>query len=143
MKKGITILVSILLLLALTACGGEKTTGPEVDYGSSDLYSKEEMDAAITAIRAEFDTWDGCELHTLRYAGDESASQENLDWMNELRKDGDAFTQCIEFLSDFHSPKDEAASSALGLEADREYQDWQWWLARSEDGDWQLMTWGY
>ena len=143
MKKGITILVSILLLLALTACGGEKTTGPEVDYGSSDLYSKEEMDAAITAIRAEFDTWDGCELHTLRYAGDESASQENLDWMNELRKDGDAFTQCIEFLSDFHSPKDEAASSALGLEADREYQDWQWWLARSEDGDWQLMPWGY
>lgn len=143
MKKGIMILLSALLLLALAACGGEKTTGPEVDYGSSDLYSKEEMDAAITAIRAEFDTWEGCELQTLRYAGDGSVSQENLDWMNELRKDGDVFTQCIEFLSDFHSPKDEAASSALGMETDRDYQDWQWWLARSEGGDWQLMTWGY
>ncbi len=143
MKKGIMILLSALLLLALAACGGEKTTGPEVDYGSSELYSKEEMDAAITAIRAEFDTWDGCELHALRYAGDESASQENLDWMNELRKDGDAFTQCIEFLSDFHSPKDEAASSALGVEADQEYRDFQWWLARSDGGDWQLVTWGY
>ena len=143
MKKKITILVSVLLLLALTACGGEKTTGPEMDYGNSELYSKEEMDAAITAIRAEFDTWDGCELHAIRYAGDESASQENLDWMNELRKDGEEFTQCIGFLTDFHTPKDGAASSALGMEADQEFQDFQWWLARSDGGDWQLMTWGY
>ena len=114
MKKGIAILVSALLLLSLAACGGEKTTGPEVEYGNSDLYTKEEMDAAVAAIRAEFDTWEGCEFQALRYAGDESASQENLDWMNELRKDGEAFTQCIEFLGDFHSPKDEAASFALG-----------------------------
>lgn len=142
MKKGIAILLSVLLLLALTACGGEKMTGPEVDYGSSDLYTREELDSAVAAIRAEFDTWDGCELQTLRYAGDESASQEDLDWMNELRKEGDAFTQCIAFLSDFRT-SGEAASSAIGLEADQEYQDWQWWLARSEGGDWQLMTWGY
>ena len=139
MKKGIMILLSALLILALAACGGEKTTEPEVDYGSSDLYSKEEMDAAITAIRAEFDTWEGCELHALRYAGDESASQENLDWMNELRKDGEAFTQCIEFLSDFRT----SGEAASDLEADQEYQNWQWWLARSDGGDWQLMTWGY
>ena len=52
MKKGIAILVSALLLLALAACGGEKTTGPEVEYGNSDLYTKEEMDAAVAAIRA-------------------------------------------------------------------------------------------
>ena len=84
MKKGIMILLSALLLLALAACGGEKTTGPEVDYGSSELYSKEEMDAAITAIRAEFDTWDGCELHALRYAGDESTSQENLPFKSAV-----------------------------------------------------------
>ena len=24
-----------------------------------------------------------------------------------------------------------------------EYTDWQWWLARSEGGDWELLTWGY
>ena len=139
MKKGIAILVSALLLLALAACGGEKTTGPEVEYGNSDLYTKEEMDAAVAAIRAEFDTWDGCELRAPRYAGDESASQENLDWMNELRKDGEVFTQCIEFLSDFHT----SSEANSDLEADQEYQNWQWWLARSEGGDWQLMTWGY
>ena len=143
MKKWLTLVLSLLLLLALTACGGEKESAPEIDYGSSDLYTKEDMDAAITAIRAEFDTWDGCELHALRYAGDESASQDNLDWMNGLRKEGEEFTQCIGFLSDFHSPKDEAASSGMGFEADQEYQNWQWWLARSQNGDWQLITWGY
>ena len=110
-----------------------------MEYGNSDLYTKEEMDAAVAAIRAEFDTWDGCELRALRYAGDESASQENLDWMNELRKDGEVFTQCIEFLSDFHT----SSEANSDLEADQEYQNWQWWLARSEGGDWQLMTWGY
>jgi len=28
-------------------------------------------------------------------------------------------------------------------EADKEYTDWQWWLAREEGGDWELLTWGY
>ena len=59
--------------------------------------------------------------------------------MNELRKDGEAFTQCIEFLSDFRT----SGEAASDLEADQEYQNWQWWLARSDGGDWQLMTWGY
>lgn len=62
--------------------------------------------------------------------------------MKGLRKEGDAFTRCIGFLSDFHSPRDKAAS-ALGEETDQEYQDFQWWLARSGGGNWQLMTWGY
>ena len=25
----------------------------------------------------------------------------------------------------------------------KEYKNWQWWLGRSETGDWKLMTWGY
>ena len=28
-------------------------------------------------------------------------------------------------------------------EADKEYTDWEWWLARTADGGWQLLTWGY
>ncbi len=27
--------------------------------------------------------------------------------------------------------------------ADEEYTDWQWWLARSDGGQWKLMSWGY
>jgi D-alanyl-D-alanine carboxypeptidase len=28
-------------------------------------------------------------------------------------------------------------------EADREYTDYQWWLARSADGGWDIVTFGY
>jgi D-alanyl-D-alanine carboxypeptidase len=51
------------------------------------------------------------------------------------------FTQCAEFMSDFHSPTDPALAGAWNV--DEEYVDWQWWLAREEGGEWQLMTWGY
>lgn len=28
-------------------------------------------------------------------------------------------------------------------EPDQEYTDYQWWLARAEDGDWEIVSWGY
>ena len=30
-----------------------------------------------------------------------------------------------------------------GFNPDEEYTDWQWWLARSEGGQWKLLTYGY
>ena len=44
-----------------------------------------------------------------------------------------------EFLSDFHSPVEGGGP----WEADTEYTDWQWWLARTDVGGWELLTWGY
>jgi len=139
MKKTICLLLTALLLMtALTACGGKSAPEVSVDYGTSVLYSQADMDAAVEKIRAEFSTWEGCELHSLRYAGDECCSDENLSWMIDLG-DGESFTACIEFLSDFHSP----VKGGGAWEPDSEYTDWQWWLARTENGDWKLMTWGY
>ena len=62
--------------------------------------------------------------------------------MNELEEANDAsetFTQCIMFTSDFHSPKDGGGA----WNSDYEYIGWQWWLARTDSGEWKLMTWGY
>ena len=109
-----------------------------VDYGSSALYTEREMDRAIGMVLEEFDSWEGCEMHSIRYAGDECSSEENLKWLNSLNG-GHEFTQALEFESDFHSPKE-----AYGAwEADEEYTDWQWWLAAEENGDWELVSWGY
>lgn len=110
-----------------------------IDYGTSEIYSQDDMDAAIALIREEFGKWDeGCELHSIRYASDECVTEENLRWMNDLGEDQN-YTQVIEFLSDYHSPVD-----AVGAwEPDTEYTDWQWWLARTEGGEWELMTSGY
>lgn len=115
------------------------------DYGSSKLYSKEDMDEAIQTIMNEFHNWKGCEMHSIRYGSDQTCSEgDNLSWMQELENANDnkeTFTECIMFECDFHSPKSDA--DAGGLNVDEEYTDWQWWLARSEDGPWKLMTWGY
>lgn len=66
-------------------------------------------------------------------------SEENIEWMNDLGDETAEFTQCIGFVSDFHSPK--AGGGAWN--ADSEYTNWQWWLARTDNGEWNLMTCGY
>lgn len=142
MKKAIAILLLITVLCGSAACAKKQKTEVSIDYGNSALYSKEDMDAAIAVIRKEFDTWDGCELHSISYGSDDACSAENIRWMNELEAANDAkenFSQCILFISDFHSPKNGGGA----WNADQEYTDWQWWLARSEGGSWKLMTWGY
>ena len=118
--------------------GLELTEDFQIDYGNSSLFTYREMDRAIEKILEEFNTWEGCEMHSIRFAGDDCSNKENLDWLNFLRE-GHDFTQCIGFMSDFHSPKE-----AYGAwEADIEYRDWQWWLGSTDDGDWELVTWGY
>ena len=29
------------------------------------------------------------------------------------------------------------------VDPDTEYPDFEWWLARTADGGWQLLNWGY
>jgi D-alanyl-D-alanine carboxypeptidase len=131
-----------------TADARNQLPAPEIDYGTSSLYSREDMDAAIEVILTEFSTWEGCELHSIRYTSDDCNSPEHIRWLNELNEaaEGDrkldvTFTQCIEFVSDYHSPKDSDLAGAWNV--DEEYEDWQWWLGRSEQGEWHLMGMGY
>lgn len=110
-----------------------------IDCGTSELYTREELEEAIVQIKCKFASFAGCELHALRYAGDACNSKENLEWLNSL-EDGTAYTQAVEFLSDFHSPIEDGPNA---WERDTEYTDYQWWLARAEEGGWQLLSWGY
>ena len=109
-----------------------------VDFGSSGLYTRDEMAAAIALIRARIAEWPGCELQIVRYAGDECSSADNVKWVNELRE-GKDYTQCIEFLTSFHT----AAEGSGSLEPDTGYADYQWWLARAGGGGWELVSCGY
>ena len=116
----------------------------EISYGTSSIYSRQDMDEAIEVIRSEFSTWEGCELHGIAYSSDEFCNASNIAWMNELEEADDAgkredFTQCIMFTSSFHTPKYNAGA----WNPDEEYAGWQWWLARSDGGQWKLMTSGY
>ncbi|MBQ9030277.1 MAG: M15 family metallopeptidase [Parasporobacterium sp.] len=109
-----------------------------IDYGTSALYTPEELEEAAIQIKCDFAFWDGCELHSLQYAGDESANEENVKWLNEIR-DGAGYTQAVEFTGNYHSPVE-----AYGAwEPDMEYEDYQWWLARTEESGWEIVSTGY
>ena len=142
MKKMITLLLFVICFCTLSGCQKSTATEVKIDYGTSEIYTNEDMDAAIKLITDEFNTWEGCELHSITYSSDDECNSDNIAWLNELAKANDisdTFTQCIMFKSDFHSPKDGGGA----WNADTEYTDWQWWLARTENGDWNLITWGY
>lgn len=143
MKKWIlALLTAILCAAALIGCGRNPAATAEIDLGTSSVYSEDDRNAAVRLILHQFSTWNGCELHRVSYGGDAECNAENLAWLNELEAANDAketFTQCILFLSDFHSPKHDSG----GFNEDFEYTDWQWWLARSDGGNWKLMSWGY
>ena len=112
-----------------------KAPVPFIDDRGSALYTKADMDAAVALILAQFGEWDGFELHSVIYAGDACCSGENLSRMNEPGR-GEDYTQCISFLSDFRSPADAGGD----WKPDTEYTDWQWWLARTAGGDWELLS---
>lgn len=142
MKKFLAAALALVCVFLLAGCGAKSAPEVKIDYGSSAIYSREDMDAAIAVIRELFGTWEGCELHSIVYGSDEACSAENLAWMNALETANDAketFTECIMFKSDFHSPKNGGGA----WNPDQEYTDWSWWLARSEGGPWKLMTFGY
>ena len=120
----------------------ENLSGVKIDYGTSSIYSKKDMDAAIKIIKKKFEAFEGCELHSLSYTSDEECNTaENIAWMNQCKAkdDPEVFTQCIAFNSSFHSPKTDSEA----WNPDEEYTDWSWWLTRSDGGEWKLMTYGY
>lgn len=116
-------------------------SGPEVtiDYGTSELYTNEELEAAVIQIKCKFAFWDGCELQSIRYAGDKAATDENIQWLNELG-DGANYTQIAEFLMDFHTPNE---IGDLTFNPDSDYTDYQWWLAVNDEGGWDIVSFGY
>ncbi len=108
------------------------------DYGQSNLYTTEELEQAAIQVKCEFATFAGCELHNLRYAGDEYNTKENLDWLKGLDNNAN-YVQVAKILTDFHSPVEGGGA----WEADKEMKDYEWWLAREEGKGWQLVSFGY
>lgn len=142
MKRLIILLLTVMCVLGLAGCGDGAISKAEISYGNSEIYSKEDMDAALKLIKDEFSAWEGCELHSISYSSDDECNSQNIAWMNELAPGHDLsgnFTQCIMFKSTFHSPKNGGGA----WNTDTEYTNWQWWLARADDGEWHLLTCGY
>lgn len=118
--------------------GAVNETDVTVDLGKSAVYSEEELKEMAVLIKCQFAAWKDCELHSIRYAGDEAVSEENLKWINSMSENTE-YVKVAEFLMDFHSPK----VSENAFESDTEYRDYQWWLGCDQEGSWEIVSWGY
>jgi len=134
MKKIFLPILAAVILLTCTQAAAKV----QIDFGASEIYTQAEMKDAVKIIKKQFGKWKGCKLKNIRYAGDTCNNTENLKWLNDLRPQKN-FVQCIEFLSDFYVGK----NTNTTFNPDSNYKNWQWWLARSENGNWQLVTFGY
>ena len=109
----------------------------EVDYGTSDIYSQEDLDSAVATIMDTFENdWEiKCEMKKLAYLGDEQVSSE-LDYCKQLDAEID---ECIVFTSDFHVPNIDVPM-AWGFEPDADITDWTWYLGRTNKWEWKILT---
>ncbi len=117
---------------------GQRAPEVTIDLSGSALYTEKELTDAMLAVKCSFAAFDGCELHSIRYAGDEAATEENLAWLNSF-KESAAYTKVMEFLTDFHT-----AADIQGVwEHDYEYANYQWWLGLNAKGEWEIVSRGY
>lgn len=134
MKRFLSLLLSVLLLLALAGCGGSVKDAQTKEV-PSELYTQKDIDAAIGVIKKEFSrNWKGCTLTEIYYAGDD-VSQEHAEWAERNGTD-----EVIVLTSSFDV--DESGASPT-LNPGQTYTRWMWILVRSNGGKWQHVDHGY
>ena len=139
----LTLTLLLIKVLGPPDLGVGSVEGIKVDYNVSEIYTRKDMNGAIIKILDQFDQFEGCKMIAFRYDSDKCNSEENVIWMNKLAKEkkiDEKFSECIMFYSDFKTPKDVKSDS--GLEPDKKYENYQWYLARNLTGEWYLLTWG-
>lgn len=134
-KRLMTIAASVILTIVLIV-SAISLWPASIDYGFSDIYSREDMDEALAIIKEEFYSWEGCKLYSIYYT-DDSFCHRELDYVNTLAADGVIYTECIVFRTRFRSP----ILGGGAWNANCEY-DWSWYFARTDGGEWDLLTWG-
>lgn len=134
MKKIVCTMLCVLLVFSLSACGGD-ISRVNTHNVNSEIYSQEDINAAIDTIKKEFMmNWGGCTLTEIYYAGDDS-SKDHQDWADRNNAD-----EVIVLLSSF----DVDSSGGDGsLNPNSTYSDWSWILVRTNGGKWQHVDHGY
>ena len=114
----------------------------KVDFwkGSSDVYSQDELQSAVDAIMYTVNNdWKvTVKMQEIEYQGDE-ASTSNLDYCKELSGD---VAQCVFFKTNFFIPEQDV-EMAWAFEPNKTMKDYEWYLGRTESGDWKVLTSGY
>ncbi len=136
-KKIVAILLCGTMFLGITGCGknGGNIENVKIKEISSEIYSQKDIKSAINTITKEFnDTWNGCTLKEIYYAGDKM-SLDYQDWADRNNKE-----VVIVLLSKFDVDSSGGDSS---LNPYSTYDDWKWILVRNKGESWIHVDHGY
>ena len=133
MKKKIKYIALLLIVIVFSIT----VFMPKTFCGSSEIYTIEERKEAADLVKDRINSYEGCMLFLIKYQGD-TVSQNNLDYCNQLAKDGKIYTDCMVFKSYFRSPIKNS-----GAWNPNELYTWSYYLARTSDGAWEIVTGGY
>lgn len=133
MKKvllpGLLAIMALSLCLALSACGGGDASGVARDVGTSELFTEEEINAAMDCVIEQFEkNFDSCTMTKLWY------DEEHAKGWTEQYEEGTV----IVLLSSFDV---DASGEKNGFSANSTVTGWSWILVRQGDG-WVLDGWG-
>lgn len=137
MKKLRVIILFLCIIVFISGCSNN-TANVKIDLGKSDIYTQEDLEEAANIVLNEIKTWESVTVvYTISYCGDE-ASAKQLDYCNSLSDKG--YVQCALFESSFKSAGEDKSG---GFNPNDVYEGWQWYLARTDGGQWELIMWGY
>lgn len=135
MKK--IIIITCVLVIVLCGCADfmhRKNNGKtlKIEPFSSELYSDNDINTAIETVQRYFTkNFERCSLTEIRYGGDEKCKTLAKEYGSD---------QAILLLSSFYVPINGGDGS---LNQDYTYENWQWFLVRTNGGDWNVVNYGY
>jgi ABC-type glycerol-3-phosphate transport system substrate-binding protein len=134
MKKLIALVLALVCVIGLVACGGNVKNVKITDY-SSEIYSDAEIENAINVAINYFEkNFEGCTLTEITYLGDDE-----LDNWQEFAERNNADDVMV-LVSSFNV----GASGGDGsLNPNDTYTNWKWVLVRTNDGKWEHVDHGY
>ena len=136
MKKLIRIALWVVIGIALILGFTPKIPTVTV-HGESEIYTIEDRQSAARLISDTVNSFEGCKLYAVKYEGDE-VSKKNLEYCNGLAADGVTYSESIVFTAYFRSPIFDA-----GAWNPNDLYSWSWYLARTNGGEWEILTYGY
>ncbi len=136
MKKVISLLLTLVSLLSLSACAKNGDAGEvEIKEIDSQLYTQDDISDAVKVAIDYFEKeFEGCTLKEIEYIGDkENAGYQDFADRNNAE-------DVIVFVSTF----DVDSSGGDGsLNSNSTYEHWKWILVKNADGKWEHVDHGY
>ncbi len=138
MKKFICVIITLLLMFSLCACAkGDEAKGffedASIVLNEYDKLPDDEWKEVLSIVEKEFETWPGFIMHHIEdvYVGTDTSYCEMLS-------DGAEFDMCVTLKSSFTTGE----NAWSGFAENVTYENFNWYLARTKDGEWQLVEYG-